>query len=141
MSTLESQLQGLINRMQEDADRVVSTWSNIGDALLRHQDNQNAILGEIAAICQQGLGRQQATPVYTHNAPLQGGPIGNGGVPYYGPQGAPFATAQATPPYASNNGYDPQYPQGYPPQPYQQKDSLPDTGIQHVLKNLRRQPV
>jgi hypothetical protein len=143
--SIENQLQGLINKMQEDADRVVATWSGIGDAILRHQDNQKAILAEIASICQHGLGRpqQSAQPVYAQQPQMPTGqhyaPIGYAagpapgyatGQPTYAPSNAPLA-----------NGYDNHYypeTQGYPPQPYQQKDAAPETHISQVLKNLRR---
>lgn len=153
-------LQDLINQMQEDADRFVNTWSNVGDAMLRYQDNQKSLLGELAKIFSNEL---QDQPVYSEHPGVAGmgptAPIGpTSAYAQPGPQQGtyqPYPTTYYVPKDMrdprggvanyQNAGYYPPPDQGYPPQPYQEQQALErhareaESNISQVIKNLRRQ--
>lgn len=151
MTTLESKLQDLINQMQEDADRIVTTWSTVGDAMLKYQNNQNQLLGELARIFEQSLRRQAASPqpVYAQGpAPGQVAGMGPAYRPDYQPipdygsyaqQGQPSHYPQSGVAPQGNGGYySPE--QGYPPQPYQEpRAPQSQSQIAEVIRNLRRE--
>lgn len=138
MIPLEAQLQTLINQMQSDADRIVETWSLVGDAMVKYKTNQDQLLSQLARIFDQGS--RMPEPLYAQ-APQA--PIGQ--QPQYGlPQHQYYPQQQypgSGPGVASNGGNGYYGDQGYPPQPYQEQApaaSKSDTPISQLLQNLRR---
>lgn len=150
MNSFEQQLQSLINQMQENADRIVNMWSNAGDAMLRYNHNQDALVADLVRILSDGMRRPQQ-PLHAEYPPQQTMPEYGGYPGAAGGTGAvaynPYPQGQMHPQQtkvASNagNGYQQgEYPgQGYPPQPYQEQQAAPEDGtFRQLMTNLRRQ--
>lgn len=144
--SVEQQLQGLLDEMQADSDRIFATVSGMGDVVVRYKNNQKALFSELGRLIQHLANPQQGQPLYPTPHAVQGQPTGytERGVPYYAQQQsvAPSYQQPYQQPTGVANGYDPGYypiPQGYPPQPYQETGQPTDGPISQVLKNLRRQ--